>query len=180
MSRETESTASGEFAAINAVYTALAPLSQSAQHRVVTYISSLLELGGISDSSQSNPISSAAESPSESGTDDHSSGKESFATFADFFNAASPRTQADGALVAAVWLLDQGSEQFAALAINRELQNLGRRIGNITDALSSLQSKKPALVVQVKKAGRSRQARKTYKVTRPGIERVREMTGDSG
>ncbi|MCY3817686.1 MAG: hypothetical protein OXG59_15495 [Gammaproteobacteria bacterium] len=178
MSKETESTASEEFAAIGAVYTALAPLSQAAQHRVVTYISSLLELGDSSDSSKSNRIPSVGESQSEPGTDDGSSDEKSFSTFADFYDAADPRTQADSALVAAVWLLDQGSEQFAALAINRELQNLGRRIGNITDALSSLQSKKPALVVQVKKAGRSRQARKTYKVTRPGIERVREMTGD--
>jgi len=178
MSQETESTASEEFAAITAVYTALAPLSQAAQQRVVIYISSLLELEDNSDSSKSHRIPSVAESQSEPGTDDRSSDKESFSTFADFYDAADPKTQADGALVAAVWLLDQGSEQFAALAINRELQNLGRRIGNITDALSSLQSKKPALVVQVKKAGRSRQARKTYKVTRPGIERVREMIGD--
>jgi len=55
------------------------------------------------------------------------------------------------------------------------LKNLGHGIGNVTRACSALIAEKPALLMQVKKAGSTKQARKQYRLTTAGIQRVREM-----
>jgi hypothetical protein len=52
---------------------------------------------------------------------------------------------------------------------------MGSGLANVTSTLESLKAKKPALVMQVGKTGRSRQARKTYKLTSAGIREVSEM-----
>jgi hypothetical protein len=54
---------------------------------------------------------------------------------------------------------------------------LGHGLINITAALDDLREAKPALVLQVGKSGKSRQARKTYKLTIAGIKSVEEMIG---
>jgi hypothetical protein len=59
--------------------------------------------------------------------------------------------------------------------VNKELKNLGEGILNITSALDALKAQKPALALQLKKAGKSRQARKTYKVTVAGLKFVENM-----
>jgi hypothetical protein len=61
--------------------------------------------------------------------------------------------------------------------LNTELKNLGHAIPNITDALTSNIEKKPQRVIQLQKAGTSRQARKTYKVTHEGLVYVAGMLG---
>lgn len=69
----------------------------------------------------------------------------------------------------------QGHEHFASQAVNKELQNLGHALSNVTDAFKQLQNKKPALAIQVKKSGRSQQARKQYKLTQAGIDVINSM-----
>jgi hypothetical protein len=99
-----------------------------------------------------------------------------FGSFADLFNAAQPTSNANKALVAGYWLqVYQSQDDFDAQSANKELKNLGEGIGNITIAASSLKSQKPALVIQLKKSGKSQQARKTYKVTVAGIRAVESM-----
>jgi hypothetical protein len=106
----------------------------------------------------------------------------SFEDLADLFHAASPKTEADKALVASFWLTTgEKKTSFTGWEVNKELKNLGHGIGNITDALSSLMRRKPALVLQTAKSGTSRQARKKYKLTRAGLDYLRRMTsGESG
>lgn len=53
--------------------------------------------------------------------------------------------------------------------------HLGHKIPNITDAIDTIREAKPALILQLKKAGTSRQARKTYKVSHEGIRSVEAM-----
>lgn len=99
-----------------------------------------------------------------------------FATFADLYSAASPTTNGDKVAVGAYWLqVVQGQEQFAALSVSKELLHVGEIISNVTEAFSSLKARKPALALQVKKSGKSRQARKLYKLTQPGVDHVRAM-----
>lgn len=96
-----------------------------------------------------------------------------FGSFAELFDAAHPKLDKEKALVAAYWLqVAEGEEAFNAQALNSELKHLGHGIGNITDALSALISERPALVLQVRKSGTSRQARKTYKMSEAGKRRV--------
>lgn len=100
----------------------------------------------------------------------------SFESLADLFHAANPKTDREKALVAAFWIQSaMGVSQFASQSVNAELKQLGFGISNITDALSQLMDDKPSLVIQLKKSGNSKQARKTYKVTDAGNRRVEEM-----
>lgn len=99
-----------------------------------------------------------------------------FQTFAELFNAANPGTERDKALIAAYWIqVCQNSDSFPAQVLNDELKNLGHGIGNITDALTQLKNDRPALALQLKKSGTSKQARKIYKLTHEGLKRVQQL-----
>ncbi len=141
---------------------------EGSQERVVAYVSARLNLRF------SQRPAAAAPSETDSG---HSNGdaasKGSFDTFADLFNAVSPATNADKALVAGYWLqVLEGNEQFASQAVNKLLQNLGHSLANVTDAFNQLGAKKPRLAIQTRKSGKSQQARKQYKLTQAGIDAV--------
>lgn len=97
-------------------------------------------------------------------------------TFAELFEAASPTTEREKGLVAAYWVqVCQGQPSFGSQPLNDALKDLGHGVGNITDALSALKDERPALLLQLKKSGTSKQARKTYKLTQEGIRRVQNM-----
>ncbi len=99
-----------------------------------------------------------------------------YATFADLFDAARPNTEREKAMVAAYWLqVCESAESFQSQSLNDLLKNLGHGIGNITEALNQLKNDRPALLLQLKKSGSSRQARKTYKLTQVGTRRVEAM-----
>jgi hypothetical protein len=101
----------------------------------------------------------------------------SYPTFAELFDAANPRTERDKALIAAYWLQEcQAIQSFPSQALNDLLKDLGHRVGNITEALNQLKNERPALVLQLKKSGTSKQARKTYKLTIEGARRIAQMT----
>jgi hypothetical protein len=99
-----------------------------------------------------------------------------YANFAELFDAANPVTERDKALVAAYWTqICENVSAFPAQSLNGLLKDLGHGIGNITEALTALKNEKPALVLQLKKSGTSRHARKTYKLTSVGAKRVATM-----
>lgn len=91
-------------------------------------------------------------------------------------HAAQPATGPQRALVVAYWFQElQGREGWAGADINSALKNMGSGLANVTNTLDSLKARKPALVMQVGKSGRTQQARKTYKLTSAGIRAVSEM-----
>lgn len=99
-----------------------------------------------------------------------------FSDFVDLYHAANPRTLADKALVAGYWFQQvKGSQQLRAQDLNGALRDLGHGIQNVTDALRTLERHKPALVRQTGKAGRSQQARKSYKLTQEGVARAQGL-----
>ena len=99
-----------------------------------------------------------------------------YASFADLFSAAGPETNARKALVAGYWLqVCQNAENFDGFSANSELKQLGEGLVNITVAIDGLKNEKPALAMQTRKSGNSRQARKTYKLTVAGIKAVEDM-----
>jgi len=92
-----------------------------------------------------------------------------FASLAELLDGAQPESRAQRILTVAYWIeTSTGAVEFAAQAINDELKNLGEGVPNITVALSALISKKPALVRQTRKSGRTQQARKRYALTSAG------------
>lgn len=99
-----------------------------------------------------------------------------FDSIADLFSAAAPNNGPECALVVAYWLqVVGGLTEFDAKSLNDELKNLGRPLPNVTATLTSLISQRPALMMQTQKIGRGPQGRKRYKLTQPGIDRVRRM-----
>lgn len=103
-------------------------------------------------------------------------GAAAFADLGDLFDKANPQNQPDRVLVVAYWKqVIEGAESFEAFPVSKELKHLGHGVTNITSALDSLIQQSPKLVLQVAKSGKSRQARKRYKVTREGVRRVQAM-----
>lgn len=95
---------------------------------------------------------------------------------ADLLDAARPNDDNQRALVAGYWFqVVEGGGSFSGQQINDALKDTGNGLPNVTRSLDRLQSRDPALVRQVGKSGRSKQARKTYRLTTPGIRAVEEM-----
>jgi len=105
----------------------------------------------------------------------------SFETVGELMAAADPSTEADRALVMGYWVQVVGQQpDFDAQSINSELKHLGHGIGNITLAFNSLMARRPQLVIQTKKQGTARQARKRYKLTTAGVQFVEQMAAQNG
>ena len=145
----------------------LEQLDEGARTRALGWVQSKYGGGGRNTNVAADRTGPAENVPSESGA---------FSTFADLFDAAQPMGDRDKALVAAYWAqVCLNAESFASQSLNDELKDLGHRVSNITDALTRLKSDRPALILQLKKSGTSKQARKTYKLTQEGVRRVQAM-----
>jgi len=182
MTDSANSGADAEFAAMQGVYTTLVSLEAAAQQRVLDYVVNRLGLAA-----QSRPhvrVEARAGTADESDHEDDSEeaavvrGASAYGSLAELSDAAQPKSQSDKALVCGYWLqVCQGADNFDAFSVNKELKNLGEGVPNITSALDTLKAQKPALALQLKKAGKSRQARKTYKITVAGVKAVEAMIG---
>lgn len=99
-----------------------------------------------------------------------------FQDLASLFAACEPNTDSLRALVGAYWIqICENSQNFDGQSVNKELKHLGHGIANITKALHALIAQKPALVLQLRKSGTTRQARKLYKITDAGVKKVKAM-----
>jgi len=162
-----------EFEAIRTVYKALEALDEDARARVMNYVTSRLNISREHDAEVETPDSAAN---LDAALRQEQCLAPKFDSFAELFDAARPSSNQNMALVAGYWLqVCQDQSGFDGQSANSELKNLGQRIENITAAMNSLRAQKPALVIQLKKSGRSQQARKTYKVTVAGIKAVEAM-----
>ena len=158
-----------ELAAIQAVLKTLEPLDPLERQRVFEYIGERLGIQG--DGVQRSSLRRNDESRGQHGAP-------TYATFAELYDAANPESAKDRVLVTAYWLQEcEGEESFVSFDANKALKDLGHGLSNITGAVSALKEQKPALVLQLRKSGQTRQARKTYKLTKAGVEAVKEMLG---
>jgi hypothetical protein len=101
-------------------------------------------------------------------------------SFAEFFSRLDAKTDPDRALAAAYWFKRQeGRDAFSGFDVNAELTQLGHKVGNITKALGALMQRKPQLILQKGKSGKSRQARKTYAISHAGEKEIeRRLRGE--
>lgn len=96
--------------------------------------------------------------------------------FAALFDAADPQTDEEKALAAGYWFqVKQGCTDLEAKTLNDALKDLGHGITNITVALGRLEKRRISLVRQTKKSGKSKQARKKYRVTTAGKRAAENM-----
>jgi hypothetical protein len=167
-----------EFAAMKDIFERLNGLEADARTRVINYVLARLDIA--TNSAADRRRAEADEGDEDAGAADELEQEQAnapqFSTFAELFDAARPETHAHLALVAGYWLqVCKGAEDFNGFSANAELKHQGHQVDNITAAITALKSQNPALVIQLKKTGKSRQARKIYKVTAAGIRAVEEM-----
>jgi hypothetical protein len=150
-------------------------LESSQRSRIIRWLYDKYVVDSESASFQSkaddNPQSVSGETQSDSQT----SQQPQHQNFADFFAAVNPQTDSERALISSYWLqVKEGKESVRAYDVNALLKDLGHPINNITRAFDHLQSKSPQLIMQIRKKGRSQQARKRYRVTQAGIDKITE------
>jgi hypothetical protein len=160
-----------EIKAMTDVVGALTPLEPEAVARVITWaaerFSVQLARGG-------RPKASASDLTGV--REDFVAQPKDFADFHELFDAANPSTGPDKALLAGYWFqVVQGQDDLESQQLNSELKNLGHPSTNITRDFGSLINRSPRYVMQVRKEGNSKQARKKYKLTREGIKAVERM-----
>lgn len=100
----------------------------------------------------------------------------SFASVHDLFESAKPESGLDRILVIGYWFqVGENQETFDSQSVNTQLKDLGYASANITRDLGYLIARTPKLVIQTRKEGTTRQARKKYRLTREGIRVVETL-----
>lgn len=101
---------------------------------------------------------------------------ESYESVAECFSDATPSSYWEKALIVAAYLqIKKELSDFTSFEVNKELKNLGYASGNITEAFDACINRKPQFILQLRKDGKSQQARKKYKVSGEGIKHVTSM-----
>ena len=158
---------SDELKAMAQIEAALENLEKDVRARVMRWATDRYEIAGGGNKSGSKGRALSKDHEAEDGE---------YGNLSEFFNACAPSADADRVLVAAYWFqYKEGQDEAESQRINKELKNLGHGVGNITRAFNILKGQKPALVVQTRKEGTTKQARKKYKVTAAGKKQVEEM-----
>lgn len=167
-----------ELKAMSEIVTALAPLPDEMRQRILRWTNEKygVQITPVRRATGAGAGTALGDSGDDTVEDELAATEPEFIDFGDLFAAADPRSNEDKALVAAYWRqVHENEEKWQASALQKDLRNLGHAIPNITDALTSNIRKRPQRVIQVQKAGSSKQARKTYKVTREGLLYVKAM-----
>lgn len=162
-----------EIKAMSQVLNALAGLPDGAVERVLRWAAARFDLD----------IAREADGPSaeeaERDSDQPPDSERTFEEFAELFDAASPTSAVDNALVAGYWFqVVKSNPDFDGFSLNKELKHLGHPSSNITRDLDALIKRTPRLVMQIRKSGNTRQARKRYKLTTEGVRTVARMIAD--
>jgi hypothetical protein len=158
-----------EINAMGTIDKALSSLDEETQKRVLRW--AIDKFGGGEVKLGSGRSAAGSGNGSEGDVDPSEYGR-----ISELMDAASPKTTADHVLVASYWFqVVQGKEDFTSQEVNAELKDLGQASKNITDSFSTLMKRKPPAVRQVQKTGSTRQARKKYRLTEPGIRSVQKM-----
>lgn len=172
-----------EIEAMSSLVGALEPLDEGARQRVLRWAAERFEVS-LSVQKHRKKDSQVEDQDDDDENDDGAGGPDDesdYADFAELFAAAGPTTEADKALVGGYWFqVVKGQKDIESFQINKELKDVGHRIGTINKAFDTLIGKKPQLAIQLKKSGKARQGRKKYRITTEGIARVQEMLSNFG
>jgi hypothetical protein len=167
---------SGELHAMVQVEAALKDLKDDERDRVMQWAIARFRIQANLRSPASAKMTSGGETPNDDTGTGAEGGAVSYEDLATFYDAARPDSDTDKALVVAYWLqVHEGAADIDAQSVNTQLKHLGHGIGNVTRAFEGLKSLRPALIVQLRKEGSTKQARKRFKVTAEGRKAVEQM-----
>lgn len=170
-----EKTLSKELAAMVQIEQALLDLSEEECGRVLTWAGSRF---GVALAASKSPTATASVGATAEHAEDGagSDNNSEVSSLAEFYDIASPSTDGEKALVVGYWLqYREGANELEAQRINSELKHLGHGIGNVTRALDWLKAQKPSLMIQKRKEGATKQARKKFVVTNEGKKFVEKL-----
>jgi hypothetical protein len=171
-----------EINAIEASYTAIKDLEEDAKVRVIKWIISKFSLQA-SFNAAVNPANKTKEATPQfvETLPKNNSALSSFTHLSELFSQAEPKTDVERALVVAAFMQEvQQQPELTSRLINDELKHMGYAASNITATISLLISKRPNLMIQTRKEGKSQQAQKKYRVTTEGLKFVNEMLNSAG
>lgn len=164
-----------EVRAMAEISAALAGLEDDARVRVLRWADDKFGVRPV-QSSAAVPASSEKSATEADGVEQHA-----FEHFHELYEVAHPESGLDRVLVAAYWFqVIQGEATLDGFSLNKELKHIGHASSNITRDLKNLMERSPALMMKVRKAGSTRQARNQYRLTRAGIQAVEEMVARKG
>jgi hypothetical protein len=157
-----------EIEAMGTVAEVLDPLDEQARVRVLRWAAERFDIASVTAVSSREGDDHAEPSLAEEV-------RPTYADVGDLVHAAGPETGLDYGLAVGYWIqVIEGKATWGGGDVNNVLKDLGHGLSNVTKTLNSLIGRRPALVMQTSKSGRSRQARKTYKLTAAGIAHVEQ------
>ncbi len=169
-----------EIQAMSSCFDVLKDLDAESQERVINWLLSKFELKapnkihqstnqGTADT-QNEQTGDGQKQPNVTGTE-----LSSFESIADLFSKMPTKTESEKVLVVATFLqVNQNQQDLGGRQINSELKHLGHGVKNITLAVQGLINRKPQLMIQTRKSGNTQQAKKKYKVTSAGVNKIKE------
>lgn len=162
-----------EIKAMNIIFETLKELDESMRARVLNWTLSKFGHSPV----KTTVVNPASQAPSN--VTGSIAGIAAYPSLAEAFSAASPNTDVEKVLVVAAYLQEsQQKSDLTGFEINKELNHLGHSVTNITSTIGVLMSRKPQLMIQTKKDGKTKQAKKKYKVTVEGIRFVDAMSSN--
>jgi hypothetical protein len=175
-------TMSKELSAMVQVEQALVDLSEDERGRVLSWAGSrfgvALALPKASSSNASKTLPANEEDESQQQVE--AANPEEISSLAEFYDLASPSTDSEKVLVVGYWFqYKEGAQELEALKINNQLKHLGHGVSNVSRALEMHKSQKPALMIQKRKEGATKQARKKFVVTNEGKKFVEKMLANA-
>lgn len=169
---------SRELAAMVKVEQALSDLSEEERGRVLAWAGS--RYGTPAVAGKASPLIALDKSQDDSEKIDSPTKSLEVNSLAEFYDMASPSSDAEKVLVVGYWLqFKEGYQELESHKINKELKHLGHGVGNVTRALDWNKAQKPAFIVQKRKEGTTKQARKKFVVTNEGKKFVEKMLRDT-
>lgn len=153
-----------ELLVMSEVYKKIKDLTDEEKMRVLDWLANKFSLTSASSSQKKNTPTGAPQ------RDESSDNLKSFDSLADVFAVANVKTDQEKVLLSASYLqLKNDAADLTGREINKELQQLGHGVGNITNTITGLMARKPKLMIQTHKSGKTKQAQKKYKVTTEGL-----------
>ncbi len=163
-----------EINAMSKVAEALEELEDDARNRVLKWATDRYNVKDINQKS----LLDGSGSTGDGDPNGENSTSEEYETFAELFAEASPSILAEKVLVAGYWhQVVCGESHITSASLNIDLKDLGHAVKNISEKFDALKGMKPQLAIQLKKTGTNKQGRKQYKITKSGIDKVKEMLG---
>lgn len=168
-----------EVEAMGTVSTVFADLQEEARRRVILWAadrySITLNAAPSKRAASENGGGEVISNEDQSGDIDHDTARV-WDDFAALYHASGAATQPQGMLVAAYWVgVIQKKKDFTSLNLNKLLKNLGHGASDVSKIMGKLCTAKPALILQVRKSGKTKQARKLYRLTQEGENTVERM-----